>query len=387
MPSSIEGPRLIRQEEFQESMDLVNRCFGFKRGGLEARMPHCFDESHPERHAIIKRDGAVVSHAVCVPAELRAGDARIDCHGIAGVATDPDHRGNGHMTQLLEFWLEQLDDRDIPLAELEGDRVRYGRFGWENAGREREYQITRRSFGGEQTHSEHGRSYWGATDIPLIRSLHESEQFRVQRDRRRYECLLDQTDLETLIYEGDRPAYLCYRGEGPTSVLEFGGSRVGVATLLDSVLETSGDVHLYTHPRHPLVSLFREVAGDWKLRPHRKLNVLDVATTLDSYRPLLEDRWSSVCSALTGGSGAVSIGIAGDRGYTDSGQAALVRYEDDGTVTVERTDTDPDVTAGRRKITRLLFGTADDCQCIKRAHQFLAAVLPLGYYFWQTETI
>lgn len=387
MDQSVDGPRLARPEEFREAIALAERCFGFDPGGLEGIMPHCFDENHPERHAVVKRDDEVVSHVVCVPAQLRAGEARVECGGIAGVATHPDHRGNGYMTRLIEFWLDRLDDRGVPLAELEGDRVRYGRFGWENAGRETVYRVTRRSFDGEPTADGPVRPYRGPADVPTIRNVHETERYRVGRDRERYERLLGQSGLETLVYDGDRPAYLCHDGEEPVTVEEFGGGRSGVAALLQRVLERSEEVEVYAHPRHSLVSLFRDVAADWEHRPHRKLNLLDVEGALESYRPLLERRWSSICGGLGGRSGTVSVGVSNGDGRTESSSAALIRYGDDGRVSIERTDGEPDVEMDRRRLTRLLFGTADDYHSVKRERPFLSAVLPLEYYFWQTETI
>lgn len=392
MTAAIDGPRLVRPEEFREAMTLTERCFGFERGGLESRMPHCFDESRPKRHGIVKRDGAVVSHVACVPAELRAGDIRVECGGIAGVATAPDHRGEGYMTQLIEFWLERLDEGNIPLAELEGDRVGYGRFGWENAGRERRYLITDRSFGREPDVTDRIRQYRSPEDLDAIESIHERERYRVSRDRRRYERLFDQRNLETLVFEGDRPAYLSHRGNDPTAVLEFGGSREGVTALLATVLESgeSGELAVFTHPHHPLTALFREVATDWRTQPHRKLNVLDLPGTVEAYEPLLADRWRSMAEDVGGNrSGSVTLALDG----TEAGESVEAPREPvtitttGGALAVERTSRSPDVVLDRRTMTRLLFGSPDACWSIKRSRPILRSVLPLEYYFWRTETI
>lgn len=383
MTVAIDGPRLAHPEEFRETMTLTERCFGFERGGLERRMPHCFDASRPDRHAIVKRDGRVVSHVACIPAELRAGDAAVECHGIAGVATDPDHRGDGHMTRLLGFWLDRLDSRNVPLAELEGDRLGYGRFGWENAGREDRYRIDRRSFAAEPVEADGVRPYRTPMDLELIMEIHERERYRVTRDRRRYERLLDQRDLETLVVGGDRPAYLSYRGTDPASVLEFGGSREGVATLLAAVLESATELEVFTHPHHPLVSLLCDVAIDWETAPHRKLNVLDLPRTVEAYRPLLADRWSAVTDEFGAVSGSVTLAVGGSSEPTE---AVTITY-DESDVYVERTARDPDVALDRRTMTRLLFGPSDACWQIGRSRPFLRAVLPLEYYFWRTETI
>ncbi|WP_207592809.1 GNAT family N-acetyltransferase [Halomontanus rarus] len=393
MGANIDGPRTLRPDEFRDAMALAERCFGHEPGGLEARMPHCFDESRPDRHAIIKRDDEVVSHVVCVTAELRAGDVLVPCRGIAGVATDPDHRGNGYMTRLLEFCLRRIEADGVPLAELEGDRVGYGRFGWENAGREYRFRITRRSFDAAGPVADVGTDLvhpvrTESGDLDAIERVHEAEQYRIARDRDQYERLFGQRGLETLVYDGDRPAYLCHRGAEPTSVLEFGGSERGVTALLDRVLE-GDDITLYTHPHHPLVSLFVDTATDWSLVPHRKLNVLDLPAVLEAYEPLLEDRWTSAVDgvgvSIAGGS--VTLAIApDDRNPPSRPTPVTIRFEGPD-VEVGRTDREPDLVLDRRTMTRLLFGSPDACHEVKRTHPFLGAVLPLEYYFWQTETI
>ncbi|KYH24463.1 hypothetical protein HAPAU_34460 [Halalkalicoccus paucihalophilus] len=397
MTASLDGPRLARPDEFRETMALTNRCFGFEPGGLEERMPHCFDAAHPERHAIIEANGNIVSHVACVPVELRAGDARVECGGIAGVATDPNHRGNGYMHRLLEFWLDRLDDRGVPVAELEGDRVRYGRYGWENAGREDQYRVTERSFvaafGERYADFEAVRRFRPRTDLALVQRIHESERYRVNRDRRRFARLLEQTGLETLIYDTARPAYLCYRGDNPVSVLEFGGSRDGITALLGQVLDAmADDIVVYTHSRHPLTGLFRTVATDWSQHPHRKLNVLDLPATLAAYRPLLEERWLNTVDAFGSTAGDLtfemvdSTGRSGDTTVATDQQSTTIMYDASG-VSVKRTDRNQDVSLGRREMVDLLFGSQDAFRSIKRSEPFLDAVFPVEFYFWQTETI
>lgn len=375
MPAS--DVRLLEPDEFREAMELAELCFGRAPGNLERRMPHCFDEEHPERHAVVEVGGELVSHVVCVPATLRAGPARIDCVGIAGVATHPDHRGNGHMSALLEFWLERLDDRAIPIAELEGDRRRYGRFGWENAGREHRYRITERSFDGAGGDPEAVRPLEG-TDLDSLMAVHETERYGVARDRRRYGQLLGQAGLETVVTEDGAFSYLSYRGNDLASVLEFGGTPSGIRDLVAATLERASKLEVYTHPRHPLDPVFRSVATDWSTIPHRKLNILDLAGLLAAYQPFLTERWARFRPVLDPTDSTVSLGI-------DGGQAVTLRFGE--TVTVERTDGTPDISLDRRRMVDFLFGSPHRYWPIDDSFPELEVVLPLEYYFWETETI
>jgi predicted acetyltransferase len=140
--SDADSPRLACDDEFSEILELCDRCFRKERGGMAARVPFAYDPDCPEHHAVIRQDGRVVAHAAAVPQTLAVGGSEVACPGIGGIATDPRYRGNGHMSALLEFWLDELD---APLVELGGDRQRYGHFGWENGGREFRYRISHRS--------------------------------------------------------------------------------------------------------------------------------------------------------------------------------------------------------------------------------------------------
>lgn len=379
---TVDGPRLATPDEFGQIAALLNSCFGFEGTTPVERLPHCFDPNHIERHAVVVEDDTVVSHAVCVPVRLVAGSAAVNCAGIAGVATNEMYRGRGFMTDLLEFWLDRTDERNIPLVELEGDRTRYGRFGWENAGREYRYTVTRRSCDPPASTGSYSHDvYKGADDdIDLIRRLHETERFRVRRDRAMYRLLLGQHGLETLLRRADDgPAYVSYRTrESTVSILEFGGTRTGIHALIDDVFrrQSPDELVLYSPVQHPHHDLFRDVASHWELIPHRKLNVRSLDVTMKAFIPLIRDRWEWFG---TGHTGTVSIGIEG-------GDAIELAYGD-GTVECESSDGTPDVSLSRREMAGFLFGFPDQWRTITSLDPFLRTVLPLDYYFWETETI
>lgn len=376
---TVEGPRTAVAEEFDDVVELVDRCFGFDDVSVTARMPHCFDAERTDRHAVVVVDGEIVSHVACTPVRLVAGPAEVECCGIAGVATDEDHRGNGYMDDLLAFWLERLAEREIPLAELEGDRIRYGRYGWENAGREYRYSITSRSLPDRPPDEGAIERYDGsARQLEEIERLHETERFRVRRDRRAYETVLEQAGLETVLRSGDEPAYACYRRRETAPVLEFGGTEPGVRSLLARVLDapTVEDLTVYAHPRHPSNGLFRRISADWSMIPHRKLNVLDLRATLEAFEPLVTERWRRARTRLEG---SVVLGI-------EDKPAAELSYDPSG-VTVRSVDRDPDVSLTRLEAVRFLFGFPDQWREVRRRDPLLEAAFPLEYYFWETETI
>lgn len=377
MDNRVDGPRLLRPGEFDEAIELVRTCFGM--GDEEERpTPYWADRADPDRHAVITVDGAVVSHAVGAPVEFTAGPATVPARGIAGVATHPDHRGNGYMTRLMEFWIDRAREDGIPLLELEGDRQRYRRFGWDNAGREFRFAVTPRSHPAAEANPDGVRAYRGTRDdLEFVAAIHDAERYGVRRSLDTYETLLEPDRRQTVLHDdSDGAAYVCYRGDDPVTVEEFGGDPDAIATILGQLCATSGDLAIYTHPHHPFVDRLYEISADWVLRSHRKLRITDLYDVLAAYQPLLETRWEATDRP---GTETVTLALTGE-------SAVTLRFGRDD-VSVERSDGTAAVTLDRPAMTRLLFGVADGMRSVKRAHPTLATVLPLEYYMWQTETI
>ena len=78
---------------------LLARCFTTDFGGRSY-----FQTRHSWRH-VIRNDGITAHLAVQLRA-VRLGDEIVTIAGIADVATDPDHRGEGHAASLLQAALQ-----------------------------------------------------------------------------------------------------------------------------------------------------------------------------------------------------------------------------------------------------------------------------------------
>ncbi|MES2548617.1 MAG: GNAT family N-acetyltransferase, partial [Pseudomonadota bacterium] len=74
---------------------LLARCFTTDFGGRSY-----FQTRHTWRH-VIRNDGIAAHLAVQLRA-VRLGDEIVTIAGIADVATNPDHRGQGHAASLLQ---------------------------------------------------------------------------------------------------------------------------------------------------------------------------------------------------------------------------------------------------------------------------------------------
>ena len=377
-------PRLLRSGEFDELMALLDRCFAFERGGMAARLPFVYDPDRPERHAVIEIDGKIVSHAACVPESLSAGsETTISCGGIGGVATAKPHRGNGHMSALLEFWLDRLDADAVPLTELGGDRQRYGRFGWEPAGRELVYTITPRSAPETSGGGEIARFDGSDADLEAIHRLHRADSLRVERDRTTARSVYGQRGLETLVHRNERGevrAYICLSCESRDRTLqEFGGDAAGLKVLLSALFERVdvNGVTTYMHPAHPHAKLFEEYSAKWRLRPQRSLNVRDLPAVVTAWANPLEQRWNRrpiACEA------DLTLGIEGD-------ETAVRLASNRDRLTVETVSDEPALVIDRRDAARLLFGGNGRQERLSDEYPILETLFPLEYYIWPTERV
>jgi predicted N-acetyltransferase YhbS len=369
--ATTDGPRLVHPEEFSAVLELVDRCFAREQGGMAARLPFCYDETHPERHAVVCQDGAIVAHAGAIPQTLAVNGGKIGCRGISGVATDPRYRDNGHMSDLLEFWLDRIDE---PLMDLGGDRQRYGHFGWENAGREVKYRVTERSLSLSPDVSIH-RYNEDAADLDTLCNLHAEESYRRIRSRETSRQVYGRRGIETLLTTGEQPAYLSFNRETrDPQVVEFGGSAEGIIDLISYIFRwfNASSLTVMAPPSHRLTPILRNSSVSWQVTPMRMLNVLDLPTLLSGFEAELARRWE----AYGQGGGDFTLGITSDE------DAVRFHYGDD--FTVERTDATPDLALDRREMTHLLFGFP---ACETRSDPILDAVMPLEYYIWPSERV
>lgn len=75
---------------------LLARCFTTDFGGRSF-----FQTRHTWRH-VRRHDGQVIAHLAVQLRAVRLGEDLTTIAGIADVATDPDHRGQGHAATLLQ---------------------------------------------------------------------------------------------------------------------------------------------------------------------------------------------------------------------------------------------------------------------------------------------
>ncbi len=372
------GPRLATPDDFPDILDLVDRCFNHSSGGMASEWCHVYDREQPDRHAVITENGTVVSHVSIVEDELVIGDGHLQSWGISGVATEPRTRGQGYMSDLMDFWMERMDSAGVPFGKLGGDRKRYGHWGWERAGRERRYRVTERFFERDQVPDDARiERYDGSAEhITQLRDRYQRRNLRVRRDEEAWRNRLDRAQFTTLLRtDANEKGYLTFsrtrHNHRETTVSDLGGSPSTIRALLAHVFDTFGKqtIHVDMHPTDQQNRLFSgpDVSGYWEDRPHRMVYVGDLSQILAAYR-------NSIARRAAGANvppGSISLEI------TEDGDPVALEW-DGRSITVRAAD-HATVSVNRMAMARLLFWDPNTVPAYDN-QPLLAATLPLGFY-------
>jgi predicted N-acetyltransferase YhbS len=309
--SEWDGPRRARPDEFGEAMrftDLVFRPGQKGRRILQRQYPHAYrdDAPHTRRLLILRHEGDLVGCVAVHPMTLRLGVARVSAGGIGIVGTHPERRGEGIMTRLLHEAIRRMRSAGHAVSVLGGDRQRYGRFGWENAGVRILYHITARSLG-KPTAAERGlrlrrlRKNSDAAVCNRVRKLSGARSFGVVRPLGDVRPLLVRNGKETWFCQaGRRFAYVVAGGAERqnrpyASICEFGGDPELTLALFRRLLPRaqSGVLSVVAGPNADEQALLGPVSTGWFRMADGMTQILDVARVAQQVLPELRRRASA----------------------------------------------------------------------------------------------
>ena len=130
--------RRVRYDEYRMLIDVMNESFGFtdETAKIEHILPKLYWQDNPSMVHIGAFDGdKLVSSVGIYLMELVNGGERLPVACVGAVSTLPAYRGRGCFTAVLDRALDEARSMGLALLFLGGDRLRYGRFGFEFGGR------------------------------------------------------------------------------------------------------------------------------------------------------------------------------------------------------------------------------------------------------------
>ncbi|MFT4540800.1 MAG: GNAT superfamily N-acetyltransferase [Planctomycetota bacterium] len=213
---------------------------------LAADYPLVFGEQSPGRIAVIEdARGLALSACALLSRDFHIGERCLRVGMIGSVATDPDQRGRGMASRVLDAAHKELARMGCLFSLLWAeDPAFYEGRGYRTIGRELDFYLPagRRPI----FPAPDGVRNASAKDFAAIRELHAKHPTRVERSVHEMQQLLSVPGMEILVQEiaGEITAYACRgRGEDMRDVVhEWGGSTAGVMACLAGHMACEGQM-------------------------------------------------------------------------------------------------------------------------------------------------
>ncbi len=386
----MEGPMRARVEEYDDLQRCIDTCFPTETaaGGMAARWPHCLQRT-PERvgrYRVIKDGGRIVACLACIEQTASVDGGLLRMGGIGQVSTLPEYRGQGLMSRLLDDAIRRMEEEGIALSDLGGDRLRYGRYGWETAGREWTFTVTPRSIGAAARPQgfEARRIEASGAAVAGIMRLHDAEPRRTVRTEAGYRVLLSRLGKELwgAYAGGELRAYAVTQMQRtPPAVYEFGGGDEALHALLGEIVATGTSAWQVWSPwEHAANGRLVSLAAGWSVTPLRMMRIVDLPATLKAFSGQMTARCRRLGRAP---GGRVRLRLA------DSGQSATLCFDRDGVMVEGVSGGGAEVALPAREMVRFLFGpgTPEAGGVAAGTPPLLAGVLPLDFGLWHNDMV
>ena len=139
--------RKVKYEEFDELMEVMNASFNFKKNKdkFEHILPKLYFKDNDKMiHIGAFEDGKLVSSIGLYLMDFVREDKILHTACVGAVSTHPEHRNKGYFSKVITRILEEANNMNLDMLFLGGNRTRYGRYGFENCGRNIFFGLDRR---------------------------------------------------------------------------------------------------------------------------------------------------------------------------------------------------------------------------------------------------
>lgn len=342
-----------------------------------------------ENWLVRESNGQIAAALQLVPRKLvAAGEVRLDAVGLGQLFCHPLFRNRGHMGELLEAAIGRMTASGAAVSWLSsGDRLRYLRFGWEQAGTARMTQLSRRFLDGgapavspfdfKNIRARSGEpgsdwagapapppaapgsvlDFWqprpytgGAADIARMWQAYSAVPYRCERTEAEFALVLRRPDIHVWICDDPKDgfAYLVHDTRR-NRVAEYAGAAAALERIVRFLLAAGGAAEpMAVLPpvanKTTLEQVFLRHTESVRVEPLGMYRILSLRNTLEAYRNLLARR-------LSGWRGEFRLRNA------DGGETVCLAGTGDGLwIKTDRTGGPADIALSRTGLARLLFG-------------------------------
>ncbi len=207
--------RTLKTEDFEQNVELSMYAFQYKLNAEELERSRRLFK--PEQIWGIFEDGVLQAQLRLIPFQTYIQNRKIDMGGIAGVATWPENRRQGHVDKLLRHALQLMKEQGQTVSFLHPFYFPfYRKYGWEMYAEYMEYTIPTALLPAKvQTDGTIKR---GVRDLELLNSIYEqyASQYNgtLVRDHDRWQhATLRAESTRTAVYydaDGQPQGYVLY---------------------------------------------------------------------------------------------------------------------------------------------------------------------------------
>lgn len=373
------SPRKANVPDYPELISFLNGIFKIR---MDLEYSHIYRPTARDmaNNIIAVEDGKIVSCVGIFPMTFVCGDVRLQVGGIGGVSTNPESRNRGWMTTLMNEAMKIMRRRQYDISILWGDRLRYARFGYENAGRHCTFNIDRRHVLARIPAGPEIRPLsFAADDLNRIARLYRQWELRVARPPAKLKSVFGRDTYETWVWRNGKTfAYMTIKGVGADrDLIEFGGEREGLDDLLGFLFdkyELENLMGTIPYSPSPYVPFVIAHSSGWGIGFSRRargemVKILDFASVLRKFAGQIRKR-----ARRSGLTGSLTLEM------TDSHQVATLHFG--GSVSVTQRKAKPTLRLSDTEMVRLIFGTIPPSHSLKLSQSLhsLDEVFPLEFY-------
>lgn len=318
----IEGPRPVKPSEYGSLLKLVNRTFiGTEKGrGMESLYPWHLGKDNRQNLWVMVEAGRVVSHVGVNKRAVSIHGARIPIVLVSSVCTDPEYRGQGLASKLMEHLKGIHDRQGFDLYFISGNRDLYRRMGAAPVGRKLHYVLNPRALD-PFAHPDVTVRPADQGDLKAISALYAREPVRIIRPgsdfRRVFRAgwaglaparffVAEVDDVITAYFV----VAVARKAGGPTAgsrllVIEHAGSRTDLLAALDRACtiwnKRRVEISVSPHDRESHALLGGRRLGEQAVPVYDSLAIINLDRLIGHLKPVLLKRAGAPARKLEGG--------------------------------------------------------------------------------------